>query len=176
MNVRKRAESSTPAMPSTRSRGKPEACIATWHIASSGFVTTIRTAFGRLRRGRLDDGLDDARVLRQQVVAAHARLAREPGGDDDHVGAGGVGVVVRADDPGVVADDRRRLGEVEALALGQALDDVDEDDVGEACLGDPLGGGGADVPGADDRDLVPRHFGALLVTYPCPRRALDHEH
>ena len=46
MNVRKRAESSTPAMPSTRSRGKPEARIATWHIASSGLVTTIRTASG----------------------------------------------------------------------------------------------------------------------------------
>jgi len=28
MNVRKRAESSTPAMPSTRSRGKPLACMA----------------------------------------------------------------------------------------------------------------------------------------------------
>ena len=46
MNVRKRAESRTPAIPSTRSRGKPDACIATWHIASRGFVTTIRTASG----------------------------------------------------------------------------------------------------------------------------------
>ena len=46
MNVRNRAESSTPAMPSTRSRGKPDARIATWHIASSGLVTTIRIASG----------------------------------------------------------------------------------------------------------------------------------
>ena len=84
-------------------------------------------------------------------------LAGEARRHDDDVGAGGVGVVVRADDAGVVADDRRRLGEVEALALGQALDDVDEDDVGEAGLGDPLGGGGADVAGADDGDLVAGH-------------------
>ena len=34
----------------------------------------------------------------QQVVAAHARLARDAGGDDDDVGLGGFGVVVGADD------------------------------------------------------------------------------
>ena len=39
MNVRMRAESSTPAMPTTRSRGNPLARYTTWHIASRGFVT-----------------------------------------------------------------------------------------------------------------------------------------
>ena len=71
--------------------------------------------------------------------------------------AGRVGVVVRAGDPGVVPDDRGRLGEVEALALRQALDDVDEDDVGQAGLGDALRGRRADVAGADDGDLVAGH-------------------
>ena len=33
-------------MPRTRSRGKPEAVFATWHITSSGLVTTIRIASG----------------------------------------------------------------------------------------------------------------------------------
>ncbi len=33
-------------MPRTRSRGKPEALSATWHIASRGFVTMIRIASG----------------------------------------------------------------------------------------------------------------------------------
>ena len=83
-------------------------------------------------------------------------------------GAGGVGVVVGAGDPRVVADDRRRLGEVEALALRQPLDDVDEHDVGEAGLGDALRGRGADVAGADDGDLVASHdLSPLLVS---PRR------
>ena len=68
-----------------------------------------------------------------------------------------LGVVVGPDHPAVVADDGRRLGQVQALALGQALDDVDEDDVGETGLGDPLGGRRADVAGADDGDLVPGH-------------------
>ena len=52
----------------------------------------------------------------------------------------------------VVADDRRRLGQVERLALRQALHDVDQHDVGQAGLGDSLGGGRADVAGADDGD------------------------
>ena len=33
-------------MPRTRSRGKPDALSATWHIASSGFVTMMRIAAG----------------------------------------------------------------------------------------------------------------------------------
>ena len=45
--VRKRAESSTPAMPITRSRGSLASANATWHMASSGLVTTIRIVLGR---------------------------------------------------------------------------------------------------------------------------------
>ena len=33
-------------MPNTRSFGKPDACLATWHIASSGLVTTTTIASG----------------------------------------------------------------------------------------------------------------------------------
>ena len=33
-------------MPITRSRGKPDSSKATWHIASSGLVTTIRIVSG----------------------------------------------------------------------------------------------------------------------------------
>ncbi len=45
-NHRIRAESSTPAMPKTRSRGSFETRRATSHIASSGFETTIRIVSG----------------------------------------------------------------------------------------------------------------------------------
>ncbi len=38
--------SSTPAMPSTRSGGKPLRSRATWVISSSGLLTTTRTAWG----------------------------------------------------------------------------------------------------------------------------------
>ena len=45
MKHSKREVSSTPAIPTTRSRGNPETAFATWHIASSGFETITRTAF-----------------------------------------------------------------------------------------------------------------------------------
>ena len=44
MNVRKRAESSTPAMPITRFAGKPDFFHASCTIASSGLVTSTRMA------------------------------------------------------------------------------------------------------------------------------------
>ena len=46
MKVRKRAVSSTPAMPITRCLGKPLTQKAGCTIASSGFVTQIRIALG----------------------------------------------------------------------------------------------------------------------------------
>src|SRR6266852_6641548 len=65
----------------------------------------------------------------QKVIAAHSGLARNSGGDDDDVGIGGVGVVVRANDVGIALLDRHGLEQVETLSLGNTLDDVDEDDV-----------------------------------------------
>ena len=152
MKLRKRALSSTPAMPMTRSGGKPLASSATWHMASRGFVTTIRMAFRRVRHGLADDGADDARVLGHQVVAAHARLAGQAAGHHDHVRAGRLRVVVGAADLHVVPDHRRRLGEVERLALRQPLHDVDQHHVRQPGLGDALRGRRADVAGADDGD------------------------
>ena len=46
MKVEKRAVSRMPAMPNTRSFGQPDTFLATWHIASSGFDTTMSTASG----------------------------------------------------------------------------------------------------------------------------------
>ena len=46
MKVEKRAVSRMPAIPKTRSFAQPETFFATWHIASSGFETTIRIASG----------------------------------------------------------------------------------------------------------------------------------
>jgi hypothetical protein len=116
-------------------------------------------AVGGVAHGLLDDGSDDPCVLRHQVVAAHARLAGEARRDDHDVRAGRIRVVVRAGHARVVADDGGCLGEVEALALRQALHDVDEHDIGESRLGDPLGGRGTDIAGADDGNLVTRHRG-----------------
>ena len=73
------------------------------------------------------------RLIDEQVVARHARLARHAGGDDDHVGAGAVVPVGGAGDLGVVAEHRAVLLQVQRLALGQALllRDVEQHDVAE---------------------------------------------
>ena len=112
---------------------------------------------GRDCAGLADDRSDDARVLGQQVVTAHTRLTGQAGGHDDDVGAGRVGIVVGTRDRPVMAQDRRRFRQVKRLALWQTLDDVDQDDVRQASLGDALGSGRADVAGADDGDLGTGH-------------------
>ena len=122
-------------------------------------------------RGLLDHVPDDPGVGLHQVVAAHPRLARDTRGHDDDVGAGRVGVVVRAQDVRIVADDRRRLGQVETLALGQSLDDVDEDDVGDPGFGDPLSSRGTDIAGADDGDLVACHESGVSLSSGTVERA-----
>jgi hypothetical protein len=104
-----------------------------------------------------DDAAHDLRVLREEVVPAHAGLPGEAGGHDDDVGPGGRLVVVGAGDPAVVAVHRPRLQEVQRLALGQALDDVRQDDVGQLPLDDVLRGRGAHVASPDHRHLRSRH-------------------
>src|SRR5690606_36296291 len=112
----------------------------------------------RLGRDALDvlaDVADDLGVGVEQVVAAHPRLSRDPGGDDEDPGPGGLLVAVGADHAAVEALHRRGLPLVEPLPLRDPLDDVDEHDLtGELLLREALGGGGADISRADYADLV----------------------
>ena len=118
MNVEKRAVSRMPAIPNTRSRGQPETFLATWHIASSGFETTIRIASGLCSIAALGDRLDDLLVRRHEVVAAHARRAREAGRDHDDVGARGLLVAVRAGHLRLEPEHGTHLVDVERLPCG----------------------------------------------------------
>ena len=103
----------------------------------------------------LADLFDDLDVGRDQVIPAHARLARDAGGDDDDVRAGDVLVVDRAGDVAVEPCHRPALGEVQHLALDHALGlgDIQHDDVAEFLAGGPEGTTGADVAAADDGDF-----------------------
>jgi hypothetical protein len=88
-------------------------------------------------------------------------LARDAGGDDDDVGALDVGIVVGAGDDGIVSLDRRPLDDVERLALRHALDDIDENYIAELLQPGKERQRAADLPGADQRDLVACHGNAL---------------
>ncbi len=143
-------------MPTTRSRGNFETAFATWHIASSGLETITRTAFfDRFATSRVTSA-DDRLVRLDEVVAAHAGLARQAGCDHDDVRAGGLRVARRldADHVRLVPEHRPGLVDVERLAGGEVRLHVDEHDVGVVPPGDFLRARGADVPGTDDGDLL----------------------
>ena len=67
------------------------------------------------------------------------------------------------DELGVEALDRRGLGEVERLALRDAFGDVEQHDVAELLEADEMGERAADLAGADQRNLVTRHVGKILM-------------
>ncbi len=110
----------------------------------------------------------------EQVVAAHAGLARHAGGDDDDVGAGDGGIVARAGELGVEALDRTRFGEIERLALRDAVDDVEEDDVAEFLQRRQMRQGAADLAGSDQCNLLARH-GILPLLRPLMESAARHD-
>src|SRR5665213_1302864 len=68
---------------------------------------------------------DDLRILREQIVARHARLARKACGDDNDVRAGGFVIAIRAGYSCICALDRRGFPHIEALALRDAVNDID---------------------------------------------------
>ena len=75
----------------------------------------------------LDGGADllhDFQIDAEKIVAAHAGLARNAGGDDADVGPCDclIAVGARARELGIVAFDRCGLSQIERFALSDALD------------------------------------------------------
>ena len=104
----------------------------------------------------------DLEIDVEQIIPAHARFARHAGGDDTHIGAFDRIVAVCAGELGVEIIDRRGFGDVERLALRDALHDVEHHDVTEFFQSDEMGQRAADLAGADQRNLVTRHDGKTL--------------
>ena len=118
---------------------------------------------GRILLDALGDLRDDLGVDADQVVAAHARFARYAGGHDDDVGPGDRFVAVDALIGGVHTLDRGQFGDIQALALGNALDDVEQNHVAQLLEADQVGQRSADVPGADECDFAACHKERLPV-------------
>ena len=118
-----------------------------------------------VRRVFLDAGADllhHLEVDAEQIVAAHAGLARHAGGDDAHRGAFDRLVGIGAGEAGVETLDRRRLDEIERLALRNALGDVEHDDIAELLQPDEKRQRAADLTRADQCDLASRHQTNIL--------------
>src|SRR5262249_24618906 len=76
------------------------------------------------------------------------------------------GVVVGADHQRIALLDGHGLQQVQALALWDALENVDQDHVGQFLRGNPVGRGRAHVASSDNRYLlthVSLPFGSILV-------------
>ena len=86
----------------------------------------ITKAFGRVFLDAGADLLHHLEVDAEQIVAAHARLARHARGDDADRGALDRLVGVGAGEMGIEAVDRRGFREIERLALRDALSDVEQ--------------------------------------------------
>ena len=136
MKVRMRAESSTPAMPITRSRGKPLRRYTAWHIASSGFATGTMMQLGECLTTSEVTAFMMPKLTFKQIVAAHPRLARHARRDDHDVGIGRLRVVAAANHAAVGAGDRAGLQDVERDPGRLLVGDIDDDDVGELFVGD----------------------------------------
>jgi len=90
MKVEKRAVSRTPAIPMTRSRGRPETLFATWHIASRGFETTMMTAPGDWAIGAPEEVLTSETLSQLygtdvDVLRVRGRVVVVGTPDDQHV-------------------------------------------------------------------------------------------
>ncbi len=121
--------------------------------------------FGRVLDDLAHHVLHDLVVGVEQVVAAHAGLARNSRGDHNDVGVRGVGVIIGADDVAVALLNRHCLQQVECLALRNAFHDVDENDIGQFLRGDPMGRGCPHISSSNNR-----YFLAHFVPFK-PRRA-----
>src|SRR5262245_10774945 len=67
----------------------------------------------------------------QQIVPAHARLTRHAGGNDADVGAPDSVIAVGYDKFCIETIDLRQLRDIDSLALGNALHNVEQHDVAE---------------------------------------------
>src|SRR5208337_5153571 len=112
-----------------------------------------------------DDVAHDFEVGIQQIVAAHAGLAWNSGGNDDDVGVGGIGIVVGPENRRVALLDGHGLEQIKTFALGNAFDDVDEDDIGQFFRGNPMCGGSAYVSRTYDRYFIAHNVPFFIQNY-----------
>src|SRR5262249_51414480 len=100
----------------------------------------------------------------QKIVAAHAWLAWHPGGDDHDIRILQLGIFVGALQFRDVAFDWCGLGEVERLALGNAIHHVEQHDLAKLPEPGKMGKRAADLTRADQRNSITRHEHPLSST------------
>ena len=144
-------------MPMTLACGRPENSRSAQTMASSGLVMQITKAFGAwvLRPSPTD--FMTLRLMPSRSSRLMPGLRGTPAVTMADVRARDVGVVAGALQGDVGPEHRRRFGQVERLALGHAVDDVEQDHVAQGLAGGDVGQGAADHSGPDQGDLCASH-------------------
>ena len=114
----------------------------------------------------LANGFHHFQVDAQQIVAAHAGFAGHTCGDDADISAGDVGIIIGAGHCGVKTFRRAGFGNVERLALRNAVCDVEHDDVTQLFESCEVGECATDLTCADKGNLGSSHdFDLRLVVW-----------
>ena len=157
------AESSTPAMPTTIWCGRPRKFAQRPDHRVERVGDADHEGAGRVALDALADRLHHLQIDAEQVVAAHARLAGDAGGDDDHVGAGDVGIIVGALELASKPSTGPHCERSSALPCGTPSTTSNRTTSPKFLLRREMGERAADIAGADKRDLVASH-GALPLS------------
>ncbi len=110
---------------------------------------------------------DDFRVCLNEIVSAHAWLARQSRGDHTHIRARDISDVIGARDLEVETKNRGEVREIESFTLGHPLDDVVQHHVSKLASTTQHSERATDLPCADERNLLPAchvacHLSCLL--------------
>jgi hypothetical protein len=81
-------------------------------------------------------------------------LRGHPGGNYDHVGVGGVGIILGPDHVGIAFFDGHGFKQVEPFPCGTPFHDVNQDYVCQFFGGHPVGRSGAHIARTDDGNFV----------------------
>ncbi len=109
---------------------------------------------GGLRVGIQNGRADYLRIGLEQVFAAHPGLSCNPGGDNDHIGPGGILVAVDPFDHDIAVDNRQGLQEIQRFALRQPFGNVQKDEVSRFPGGQPVSDRGSRLTCTDNSDSV----------------------
>ena len=122
----------------------------------------IDEGVGRVFLDALADLFHHLEIDAEQIVAAHARLARHAGGDDADLGVVQRLIGIGAGEIRIEPVDRRRLRDIERLALRHAFGNVEHHHVAQLLEADEMSQRAADLAGADQSNLVARHGKSVL--------------
>ncbi len=116
----------------------------------------------------LAHSLHDLRIDADQIIAAHARFARNTGGDDDHIRPFQVRIVIGARHFCIKPFNRGGLCDVQRLALRHAVNNVENNNVTQLLQTSQKRQGSANISRANQRNLVPCHEFTALSLRPIP--------